>query len=112
MTNSINPIYNDSPHALVTSSVNAIDGDDNADFNLEASIQFVEDGQATAFDLSSFIFVYDDLSNLEEQREALTREIAAANNLRAAVEAFHDEYLAQASKALDRLAALQASAQK
>jgi hypothetical protein len=85
---------------------------DERDFDLTARIQFVNEGHATGFDFSAYVLVSEDLLDLEEERQKVADEIAAVNNLLEAVEAFHGEFLTQASKALDRLAALQASAQK
>jgi hypothetical protein len=110
VTNSINQIYSDTPHALVTQDID-FDGDER-DFDLTARIQFVNEGHATGFDFSAYVLVSEDLLDLEEERQKVADEIAAVNNLLEAVEAFHGEFLTQASKALDRLAALQASAQK
>lgn len=106
----IKQVWNDTPHALVTSEV-SFDAESNSDFDLDATIQFVCNGHAAAFDFSAFIFVTDDLTNLESERQRLTNEIAGVNNLLEAVEKFHGDFLAEASAALDRLQALQASTQ-
>lgn len=111
MTNGkIQQIYPDSPHTLVTSEVN-FEADSNRDFDLLATIQFVSNGTAVAFDFSALVLVEQDLSDLETERKRLATEIGAVNSLLEAVENFHQDFLTQASKSLDMLSSLQESNQ-
>lgn len=111
MTNgNIQQIYSDSPHALVTSEVN-FEAESNRDFDLEAKIQFVNDGAAASFDFSAFVLVDQDLSDLGSERQRLANEIGAVNGLLEAVENFHHDFLMKASEALDLLSTLQDSNQ-
>lgn len=105
----IQQVYADNPHALVTSHV-SLEAESNRDFDLEAMLQFVCNGMAASFDFSAYVLVSDDLSDLSDERQRIADEVEAVNNLSDAVEAFRKAFMEKASESLDRLMALQGSA--
>lgn len=106
MTTSLTPLYEKDPHHSV-SYENNLEVDGPRDFSLESSVQLVSNGQAVQLDFSAYVFVQEDGSDLERERESLTAEIRAFNTLMDTLTEAHTEFLANASKALDLLASIQ-----
>lgn len=104
----IQAIYGDDPHTTV-SYQNTLSVDNPRDFDLSSTLQFVAEGRAVLFDFSAYVLVDPSGDLLEEERKRVTEEISAFNALRDTVDRAHDEFLTNASKALDLLASLQPS---
>lgn len=102
----LSSVWIDNPHTLITSQV-GLEGSAH-DFDLEATLQFVNQGMVNLFDFSAYVLVAEDGSNVDDERSRVTDEIKAVDSLLTAVEQFHADFTARATEALDFLATIKA----